>query len=74
MSDTPEARLSDQELLALKFAACRQLARWANRPRLSPNQRAGRIALRRAVSVLQAPAFTGGCELHAAGRKSSSDT
>jgi hypothetical protein len=32
MSDAPEARLSGEELLALKFAACRQLARWDNRP------------------------------------------
>ena len=65
MSDAPEARLSHEELLALKFAACRQLARWDNRPRLSPNQRARRTALRRAVSVLQRHAFAHGCDLHA---------
>lgn len=64
MSDAPEARLSGEELLALKFAACRQLARWDNRPRLRPNQRARRTALKRAVGVLQEHAFAHGCDLH----------
>jgi hypothetical protein len=37
MSDAPAAaRLSAGEILALRFAARRQLARWANKPRLSP--------------------------------------
>ena len=63
MTDTP-ARL---ELLALKFAANRQLARWAKKPRLSPDQHAQRDALKRAVAVLRAPAFAHGCELRSHG-------
>jgi hypothetical protein len=67
MSDRPPARLSDEEVMALKFAAHRQLARWANKPRLSPDQHARRDALNRAVAVLRAPAFAHGCELRSPG-------
>jgi hypothetical protein len=65
MSDPPTGRLSGEEILALKYAAQRQLARWADRPRLSPDQHARRNALRRAVGVLHDRAFTHGCQLHA---------
>ena len=67
MSDRPPARLSDEEVMALKFAAHRQLARWANKPRLSPDQHARRDALKRAVAVLRAPALAHGCELRSPG-------
>jgi len=63
MSDEPRPCLNGQEVVALKFAAHRQLARWANKPRLSDHQHAQRAALRRAVRVLQSDAFTHGCEL-----------
>ena len=65
MSDTPTARLSGEEIGALKFAAHRQLARWANKPGLSPHQHARRTALKHAVRVLQDQAFAHGCELRA---------
>jgi hypothetical protein len=63
MSDEPRSRLNGEEVVALKFAANRQLARWANEPRLSEHQHAQRAALRRAARVLQDDAFTHGCEL-----------
>lgn len=47
------AQLSGEEILALKFAAHRQLARWAKRPTLGSRQHAQRNALKRAVHVLQ---------------------
>ncbi len=64
MTNEPGRRLSGAELDALKFAARRQLARWSNKPQLSPNQHAQRTALTRAVRVLHENAFTHGCELH----------
>ena len=64
-SDAPAGRLTGEDILALKFAAHRQLARWANKPTLSPHQHAQRNALKRAVGVLQDQAFAHGCELHA---------
>jgi len=65
MSDAPAAgRLSGEEILALKFAAHRQLARWSKKPTLSPHQHAQRTALKRAVGVLQDQALVHGCELH----------
>jgi hypothetical protein len=67
MSDEVPARLSRDEIAALKFAANRQLARWAKKPRLSPELRARRDALKRAVAVLRAPAFAHGCELRSPG-------
>jgi len=51
--------------MALKFAAHRQLARWSNKPRLSPHQHGQRSALKGAVLVLQDEAFAHGCELRA---------
>jgi len=67
MGETPTAaHLGAEEILALKFAANRQLARWAKKPRLSPDQHARRNALKRAVAVLREPAFAHGCELRVA--------
>ena len=63
MSTAPAGRISGEEILALKFAAHRQLARWAKKPRLSPRQHAQRNALKRAVRVLQDQVFTDGCQL-----------
>jgi hypothetical protein len=57
------SRLSGEQVLALNFAAHRQLARWSNKPKLSPHQRGQRTALKSAVLVLQDQAFAGGCEL-----------
>jgi hypothetical protein len=57
-------RLSDDEVQALKFAAHRQLTRWANNRDLQPHQRAQRAALARAARVVGAHAFARGCELH----------
>jgi hypothetical protein len=65
MSDARAGRLSGEDILSLKFAAHRQLARWAKKPSLSPRQHAQRTALKRAVVVLQDQAFAHGCELHA---------
>jgi hypothetical protein len=64
---TDPHRLTRDELLALKFAAHRQLARWAKSGQLNPRQRERRSALVRAVRVLDDPAFAGGCELRATG-------
>jgi hypothetical protein len=65
MSDESLAppRLSGDQVLALKFAAHRQLARWSNRPKLSPHQHGQRSALKGAVQILQDPAFIRGCDL-----------
>jgi hypothetical protein len=63
MSHAPAGRLSGEDILALKFAAHRQLARGAKKPSLSPRQHAQRDALKRAVRVLQDEAFADGCEL-----------
>jgi len=64
MSDTPTARLSGDEVIALRFAAHRQLSRWA-KPGLNAHQHAQRAALRRAVRVLRDKALEDGCELQA---------
>jgi hypothetical protein len=64
MSDeSPAPRLSSDQILALKFAAHRQLARWANKPKLSAHQHGQRSALKGAVQVLQDESFACGCEL-----------
>jgi len=63
VSDEPTARLSGEHVVALKFAAHRQLARWANKPRLSEHQHGQRLALKGAVRVLQDQVFARGCEL-----------
>jgi hypothetical protein len=65
MSTQPAARLSGDEILALKFAAHRQLSRWASKPTLTTHQQAQRAALKRAVHALQDKAFAHGCELRA---------
>jgi hypothetical protein len=52
--------LSGDEVVALRFAAHRQLSRWA-RPGLSRHQHAQRAALRRAVRLLQDKALARGC-------------
>jgi len=62
---TPTQRLSREEILALKFAAHRQLARWAKSRPLAPRQQARRSALVHAVRALEDPAFIDGCELRA---------
>jgi len=64
MTDRPTDRLSGDEIVALKFAAHRQLARWAQKERLAPRQHAQRAALARAVRILGDQAFAHGCELH----------
>jgi hypothetical protein len=61
----PTHHLSHDELVALKFAAHRQLARWASKRELQPRQRAQRVALVSAVRTLEAKGLTHGCELHA---------
>jgi hypothetical protein len=70
MTGEPAARLSGDEIVALRFAAHRQLSRWA-RPGLSARQQ--RAALRRAVGVLQERTFARGCELRALGKNGNVD-
>ena len=64
----PAHRLSREEVQALKFAAHRQLARWAKNNQLRPRQRQQRSALVRAVRILESEAFANGCELRPAGK------
>ena len=65
MIDQPTTNhLSGEEVVALKTAARRQLARWTNKRDLSPHQHAQRAALARAVHKLEHKAFATGCELH----------
>ena len=73
MSDQPTARLSGEQVTALKFAAHRQLARWANKPRLSEHQHGQRLALKGAVRVLQDPVFSHGCELRVSDLEGNTD-
>lgn len=63
MSEAPSRHLTGEEVVALRFAANRQLSRWADTPRLSDHQHSQRAALRRAVRILQDGALTHGCEL-----------
>jgi len=65
VSDEPTQRLSREQVLALKFAAHRQLARWANKRDLHPRQRARRTALVSAVRILEDGTLAHGCELRA---------
>jgi hypothetical protein len=53
-SDEPARALSGQQVLALKFAAHRQLARWANKPKLSERQQGQRLALKGRFGRLRA--------------------
>ncbi len=66
MNDEPR-RLTADQIQALKFAAHRQLARWANKRELQPRQQARRAELIRAVRILEDKALADGCELHATG-------
>jgi hypothetical protein len=66
VTDEPR-RLDGAEIDALRFAAHRQLARWARKPEPQPRQRARRTALARAVRTLEDRAFTPGVELRATG-------
>lgn len=59
----PTQRLSREEVQALKFAAHRQLARWAKSNQLRSGQGEQRAALIRAVRTLEDRAFANGCEL-----------
>jgi hypothetical protein len=68
VSDQPP-RLTGDHILALKFAAHRQLARWANKPELHPRRRTQRTDLARAVRILEDKTFTDGCELRAIDRE-----
>jgi hypothetical protein len=67
VTDAPPCRLSRDEILALKYAAHRQLARWAKARPLHPRQRERRAALVTAVRTFEDAAFTNGCELHPPG-------
>jgi hypothetical protein len=70
VSDEPARRLAPDELLALKLAAHRQLAKLVTsshlRPR-RPRQLEQRAALLRAVRILEDLAFVDGCELRPTG-------
>jgi hypothetical protein len=66
MTDDPGPRLSSEQLGALKFAAHRQLSRWAKNPQLRPRQRARRDALLSAVRVLADDTLRHGCHLQPA--------
>jgi hypothetical protein len=59
-----ERSLTRDEIVAMKFAAHRQLARWSKKPQLSAHQHAQRDALKRAVRALEDRTFARGCELH----------
>lgn len=63
MTNQPTNRLSGEEVIALKAAAHRQLARWAKKDELSPRRHAQRGELARAVRTLHDRAFTHGCGL-----------
>jgi len=74
MTERPTAdRLSDDEVQALKFAAHRQLTRWANKRDLQPHHRVQRAALARAARIVGAQAFARGCGLHVLPDKEKAD-
>ena len=66
MTDAPTQRLSRDEVRALKYAAHRQLARWAKARPLHPRQHERRAALVTAVRTLEDPSFMHGYELRTA--------
>jgi hypothetical protein len=68
MSSDRTRRLSGDEIAVLRFAARRQLTRWANRQNLQPRERRQRTSLIRAVRVLDDRALASGCELRALDR------
>jgi hypothetical protein len=65
VKDEPAHRLSADQVSALKFAAHRQLARWAKRSHLLPRQREQRTGLVHAIRILEDPTFANGIELRA---------
>jgi hypothetical protein len=65
VSDPATHLLSGEQVAVLKFAAHRQLARWAHKPELSPRQQKQRAALVRAVRTMEDRVFITGCELRA---------
>lgn len=69
MSDEPTRYLSGEEMAVLKFAAHRQLTRWANKRELDPCQHAQRAALLRAARILEDKALAPGCVLHVPSEK-----
>jgi hypothetical protein len=69
MTDQSPYGLAADEMLALKFAARRQLTRWANTPDLQPRQHAQRRALVRATRILEHRTLAHGCELHVPTRR-----
>lgn len=57
-------QLTAEEITALKFAAHRQLARWASKgTRLQPRQKTRRTALISAVRTLEREELADGCTL-----------
>jgi hypothetical protein len=67
LTDAKPHHLSRDEILALKYAAHRQLARWAKARPLHSRQRERRAALVAAVRTLEDPILANGCELRASG-------
>jgi len=63
MTDESGPRLSSEQIAALKFAAHRQLSRFAKNRELRPRQQARRDALLSAVRVLADDTLRGGCQL-----------
>jgi hypothetical protein len=63
MTGEPGPRLSAEQLGALKFAAHRQLSRWAKHRPLRPRQQARRDALLSAVRTLTDDTLHHGCHL-----------
>ena len=68
MTDPSVQHLSADEVTALRFAAHRQLTRWANKRQLEPLERARRTALISALRALRHNAYDGGCLLRAPDR------
>jgi hypothetical protein len=66
VTDEPAQLLSADQVSALKFAAHRQLARWAKQREIPPRHHAQRAALVRALRTLEDQAFARGCELRPA--------
>jgi hypothetical protein len=69
MNGGPTHRLTREDVQALKFAAHRQLARWAKNNQLRPRQREQRAALVRAVRILEDQALAEGVELRPTGER-----
>jgi hypothetical protein len=67
VTDVKPHHLSRDEIRALKYAAHRQLARWARARPLHSRQRERRAALITAVRTLEDPLLANGCEVSASG-------